>query len=941
MNTRGRAIVGARFILVAALALVGAGFTTLPATAVDAAELGAADQNTPLPGAAAWPMPTAHADATDQFVVKLKDKAGIQSVDRQSTFSRLAGKSGVSLQAVRTTANGEDVLQADRRLDSGEAQELAMGLAADPAVEYAEPDTIMRPLASPPNDSYYDVQWGHGTIRALDAWDINQGEGSVVAVVDTGILSHSDLDANILPGYDMISSAAVARDGNGRDPNPVDRGDWSAEGECGADSPAEVSSWHGTHLAGIITAVSGNAKGVAGVAPKAKVLPVRALGVCGGYTSDIVDAIIWAVGGTVSGVPMNPNPARVINLSLGGEAACSLTYQKAIDLARSRGAVVVAAAGNEGVDASAISPANCNGVITVGASVQGDQRAYYSNHGSLVDVYAPGGDVRSLATQGILSTLNTGVSAPAAEAYYLMQGTSMAAPHVAAVAAMMLGAHPSMTPDEVEERIKVTARDMPCYSYCSGGIVDAGAAVLDASLADAPVTPATPTIGSSDMSAGSSLYINMDEWTPKYRVTLDYQWNRNGTPISGATDKWYYLTVDDVGTTTTVTVTGHKTNSPSVAVTSAPTPVIQPANLDTTYPTILGQPYVGNTVTAEPGVWEPAPVDLSYQWYRAESPIPNATASTYKLVSADAGKYLSVTVTGTKPKYKTTARTSPLYTTFAADKVVTPAPVVFNDGPFMAQDSYTVPSTAGVEYLLWGGDSLAPGAHQGFGATKVWAQAKPGYLLLAGSTTEWSTYFSTKGPDFTAPAKSPFKDVQTTQQFYKEMAWLADRKISTGWLEGDKSVTYRPLAPINRDAMAAFLYRMAGSPNFTPPAKSPFKDVLTTQQFYKEMAWLAQTGISSGWTEADGSRTYRPLTPINRDAMAAFLFRLAGSPYDSDIQHPPFSDVRQGQQFYYEMAWMYHKQISKGWLEADGSYSYRALSPINRDAMAAFLYRMP
>jgi serine protease len=130
-------------------------------------------------------------------------------------------------------------------------------------------------------------------------------------------------------------------------------------------------------------------------------------------------------------------------------------------------------------------------------------------------------------------------------------------------------------------------------------------------------------------------------------------------------------------------------------------------------------------------------------------------------------------------------------------------------------------------------------------------------------------------PAYTPPPVSPFKDVSTTQQFYKEMAWLADQGISTGWTGSDGTRSYRPDAPINRDAMAAFLYRFAGPPAYTAPPVSPFKDVSTTQQFYEEMAWLSAQGISTGWTGSDGSRSYRPLTSIKRDAMAAFLFRLS------------------------------------------------------------------
>ncbi|MEE7547807.1 S8 family serine peptidase, partial [Xanthomonas sp. Kuri4-1] len=174
-------------------------------------------------------------------------------------------------------------------------------------------------------------QRDHAGINVRPAWDKATGNGVVVAVIDTGITSHPDLDANILPGYDFISDTFVSRDGDGRDADPSDEGDWNpVQGECyttPSPSPITDSSWHGTHVAGTIAAVTNNAVGVAGTAYNAKIVPVRVLGRCGGYTSDIADAIVWASGGSVSGVPANANPAEVINMSLGGSGTCSTTYQ--------------------------------------------------------------------------------------------------------------------------------------------------------------------------------------------------------------------------------------------------------------------------------------------------------------------------------------------------------------------------------------------------------------------------------------------------------------------------------------------------------------------------------------------------------------------------------------------------------------------------------------
>ncbi|NHW47369.1 S-layer protein [Paenarthrobacter sp. MSM-2-10-13] len=220
------------------------------------------------------------------------------------------------------------------------------------------------------------------------------------------------------------------------------------------------------------------------------------------------------------------------------------------------------------------------------------------------------------------------------------------------------------------------------------------------------------------------------------------------------------------------------------------------------------------------------------------------------------------------------------------------------------------------------------------------APADPAAVPAASTQTQPDSVAQNNGPSFPAPATSPFADVSTSQQFYAEMAWLAGAGVSTGWSEANGSKTYRALQAVNRDAMAAFMYRLSGSPGFVPPAESPFADVSTSQQFYKEMAWLASKGISTGWTEADGfTKTYRALQPVNRDAMAAFLYRLAGSPDYTPPAVSPFADVSTSQQFYKEMAWLASSGISTGWTEANGSKTYRALQAVNRDAMAAFMYR--
>lgn len=399
---------------------------------------------------------------------------------------------GQSATLRRQTANGASVYKLARWQSETDLQKSLIALNADPNVAYAEVDQMLQPMATP-NDSRYNEQWHYfestGGLNLPTAWDTTTGAGVVVAVIDTGYRPHADLVGNILPGYDMISDASVGVDGNGRDSDARDPGDASAAGECGPGQPARGSSWHGTHVAGTVAAVTNNGTGVAGVAYGAKVVPLRALGKCGGFTSDIADSIIWASGGSVAGTPTNANPADVINMSLGGGGSCSTTTQNAINTARNNGATVVVAAGNSNTNASGFNPANCAGVISVAATNRSGGRAYYSNFGNSVDVAAPGGDIRGGAAGGVLSTLNSGSQGPSSDSYAFYQGTSMAAPHVAGLAALLKAVDGSLTPTEIENTIKNTARSFPATcSQCGTGIADAAAAIASLGGGNPPPT---------------------------------------------------------------------------------------------------------------------------------------------------------------------------------------------------------------------------------------------------------------------------------------------------------------------------------------------------------------------------------------------------------------------------------------------------------------------
>jgi serine protease len=498
---------------------------------------------------------------TDRLIIKYRSTlpaaaatagAAERAVLHRPAFDA-AARIGVRMQLLRVGALDAHVMKLERRLAHAEVERLARDIAAgDPAVEYAEPDRILTAQLTP-TDTQYGQQWHYyeatGGLNLPPAWDKSTGSGIVVAVIDTGYRPHADLAANIVAGYDFIADTTVAGDGNGRDADALDPGDAVNAGQCGSGQPAQSSSWHGTHVAGTIAAVTNNSSGVAGVAFGAKVQPLRALGKCGGYTSDIAAAIVWGSGGSVpngSGgfIPANATPARVINLSLGGSGTCDAASRDAIASARSRGTVVVVAAGNSNANAANFSPASCPGVIAVAATNRSGGRAYYSNFGAVVAVAAPGGDMRSSAANGILSTLNAGATGPGADSYAYYQGTSMATPHVAGVVALMLAKNPALTPDEVAARLKSSARAFPAAcAQCGAGIVNASAAVDAAGGGTTPPPPPPPSGNEVEPNDGTSTAQAVTRGT-----TI------NGTMASSSDTDYFKVTVA-AGATLTSTLT--------------------------------------------------------------------------------------------------------------------------------------------------------------------------------------------------------------------------------------------------------------------------------------------------------------------------------------------------------------------------------------------------
>jgi len=457
----------------------------------------------------------AQADGPPQGVI-VKYSTALTARDAASTASRtmadVGARFGVSLNTLRTMTDGAQVVRLGSNVTREQLKQLIADIASTPGVQYAEEDALLQAVLTP-NDTRYNEQWHYfeatAGINAPTAWDTSTGTGVTVAVIDTGYRPHADLAANIVGGFDFITDTFVSRDGNGRDSDASDPGDWTLNNDCAVGWVATNSSWHGTHVSGTIAARTNNSLGVAGIAFNARVVPARVLGRCGGSTSDIADAIVWSSGGVVTNVPANANPARVINMSLGGSGACSTTLQNAINSARSRNTTVIVAAGNSNANAANFNPANCAGVITVASVSRTGGKASYSNFGAIVDVAAPGGQTSTGTANGVLSTLNTGTTTPASDTYAFYQGTSMATPHVVGTAALMLAVNSSLTPDQVETILRNTARAFPATcSQCGTGIIDAAAAVAAAGGGPPPTNcPAGYTEHNGSLSGtGTSAY---------------------------------------------------------------------------------------------------------------------------------------------------------------------------------------------------------------------------------------------------------------------------------------------------------------------------------------------------------------------------------------------------------------------------------------------------
>jgi serine protease len=427
-----------------------------------------------------------------QLMVRLAD--GVAE-DWTALAPRFAALVGMPIAAERKVGNVWLLSVATARAPDA-LSELAKALEQDGAVLYADPVRRMYPQLTP-NDPLFPVQWSLQNavsgVNVQSAWDVQQGSaGLAIAVIDTGIVDHPDLAGRVLAGYDFVSDPADARDGDGRDPNPRDEGDWTSPDDCFPGWPGADSFFHGLFVSGLIAATPNNGIGIAGMDFNAKIVPVRALARCGGTEGDVFEAMLWASGVPVAGVPPNPNPARVINMSLGGFGACSAAVQEAVDDALAQGSVVVVSAGNEASEVMDFSPSNCSGVITVGATNLNGDRTGYSNFGTRVDISAPGGD-GSDDTTLIVSTFAEGLTAPGAPTYAIAAGTSFSAPLVSGAVSLMLARNGTLTSGRVLSILQGTSREFPTATSCRAGTV-CGAGLLDAGLAIASTIPSTQII---------------------------------------------------------------------------------------------------------------------------------------------------------------------------------------------------------------------------------------------------------------------------------------------------------------------------------------------------------------------------------------------------------------------------------------------------------------
>lgn len=484
------------------------------------------------------------------------------------------------------------------RITSGMASVfiLSMGLGLIFPVTANADTTTENSNASNPDDPLFSNQWAlqaeHLDLSAV--WGKTTGVGQTIAILDSGITKHEDLDKNVIPGYDMVSNINYSGDGDGRDSNPEDPGTYTIDDSRHCRLPAIVarnSDWHGTSVASVAAASGNDGKGMTGVAPDAKILPIRVTDRCSDLnSSDLANGIRWAVGDEQTGsipvdVSPNKNPATVISISLFKKnfddtneiAACPIEVQAAINYANSKNVPIVVGAGNDTMSASIGWPANCENVIVVAGSNMSHDLAPYSNAGSIVDVVAPGGDMppallpltpdnyldQEAIKGGILVATNPSQNIPASSSSshtYLM-GTSLATPHVAGVVALMRSINSNTSPSDLENIIKQHATPVKgCNTgMCGGGELNPKESV-DAMIDGEFAIPSNLTIYGFDDAGFGIILLPLQGpystyWGPS-ETQFKFQWEKNGVPVQGATNIFYSgATPDDIGSSFSLKIT--------------------------------------------------------------------------------------------------------------------------------------------------------------------------------------------------------------------------------------------------------------------------------------------------------------------------------------------------------------------------------------------------
>jgi serine protease len=567
-----------------------------------------------------------------RIILKLRAPAGAGAESAATRLNRIAGRTGVSVNLMRSITARMQVLQLAPE-QAGVAMNTTLArLRGDPEVEYASVDE-RRYVHQAPNDALFAQQWylqndptTPAAIDAVSAWGVTTGTASVViADLDTGVrFDHPDLlrasqGGRLLPGYDFISNSAVANDGNGWDADASDPGDWVTSTESAAapfkGCTVTNSTWHGTRTAGILGAMTNNSTGIAGITWGTQILPVRALGKCGGYDSDIQQAMLWAAGLHVNNAPDNPNPARILNMSFGSAGeSCPQSYLDVIQQVTALGVLVVVSAGNEGGPVD--TPANCAGVVGVAGLRQAGTKVGFSSLGPEVALSAPAGNCvntspGSACLYSILTTVNTGTTVPQSNTYTDLfananLGTSFSAPMVSGIAALMASVNPNLNSCQMTARLKEGAQAFPqssagetpqppmCHvpadasdvqnaecvctldgKTCGAGMANARAAVA-AALRPIAAIAASSANGVATLSAtGSAAALNHSlasyQWSAVSGVPVTPQGAGTATatvPLPACGLATMQLTVtDDAGRTDIATAV----LSPSGAVSTAPT----------------------------------------------------------------------------------------------------------------------------------------------------------------------------------------------------------------------------------------------------------------------------------------------------------------------------------------------------------------------------------